>query len=47
VRGQRNRATILAALKSRLANTAELERTLALAEIAKIARFRLDDLVGA
>ena len=46
VRGQRDRAAILAALKSRLTNDAGTERAAALAEVAKIARFRLDDLVG-
>jgi 2-oxo-4-hydroxy-4-carboxy-5-ureidoimidazoline decarboxylase len=47
VRGQRDRAAILAALKTRMGHDAEQERVAALAEIAKIARFRLDDLMGA
>jgi 2-oxo-4-hydroxy-4-carboxy-5-ureidoimidazoline decarboxylase len=47
VRGQPDRATILAALKSRMSNGADRERAAALAEVFKIARFRLDDLVGA
>lgn len=45
VRGQRNRAAILSALQARLHNTADRERTTALAEVAKIARFRLQDLI--
>jgi 2-oxo-4-hydroxy-4-carboxy-5-ureidoimidazoline decarboxylase len=47
VRGQRDRAAILAALTARLANDAATERAAALAEVAKIARFRLDDLIAA
>jgi 2-oxo-4-hydroxy-4-carboxy-5-ureidoimidazoline decarboxylase len=46
VRGQRDRNAIIAALGTRLANTEKQERTTALAEVAKIARFRLDDLIG-
>ncbi len=46
VRGQRDRAAILQVLQHRLGNGVEVERATALAEIAKIARFRLDDLVG-
>jgi 2-oxo-4-hydroxy-4-carboxy-5-ureidoimidazoline decarboxylase len=45
VRGQRDRAAILAALSSRLRNSPDREQTTALAEVAKIARFRLDDLI--
>jgi 2-oxo-4-hydroxy-4-carboxy-5-ureidoimidazoline decarboxylase len=45
VRGQRDRAAILAALSARLQNSPDQERTAALAEVAKIARFRLDDLI--
>jgi 2-oxo-4-hydroxy-4-carboxy-5-ureidoimidazoline decarboxylase len=47
VRGQRDRAAILAALKARLRHSEQQERVAALAEIGKIARFRLDDLMGA
>ena len=46
VRGQRDRAAILAALEERLAHTAEQERAAALAEVGKIAAFRLQDLIG-
>jgi 2-oxo-4-hydroxy-4-carboxy-5-ureidoimidazoline decarboxylase len=46
VRGQRDRAAILAALTTRLAHDAPTERAAALAEVAKIARFRLDDLIA-
>jgi 2-oxo-4-hydroxy-4-carboxy-5-ureidoimidazoline decarboxylase len=46
VRGQRDRAAILAALTARLQNTPDQECATALAEVAKIARFRLDDLIG-
>ena len=46
VRGQRDRAAILAALKARLAHDAPTEQATALAEVAKIARFRLDDLIA-
>lgn len=45
VRGQRDRAAILAALSARLGNSPDQERAAALAEVAKIARFRLDDLI--
>jgi 2-oxo-4-hydroxy-4-carboxy-5-ureidoimidazoline decarboxylase len=47
VRGQRDRAAILAALIARLAHDAPTEQAAALAEVAKIARFRLDDLIAA
>lgn len=40
-----NRATILAAMKSRLNNSADAEFATALDEIEKIARLRLDDLL--
>ena len=46
VRGQRDRSAILAALQSRVRNPEEQERATALAEVAKIARFRLHDLVS-
>jgi 2-oxo-4-hydroxy-4-carboxy-5-ureidoimidazoline decarboxylase len=45
VRGQRDRAAILTALSFRLKNPPDQEQAIALAEVAKIARFRLDDLV--
>lgn len=45
VRGQRDRAAILAALAARVQNSLEQEITAALSEVAKIARFRLDDLI--
>jgi 2-oxo-4-hydroxy-4-carboxy-5-ureidoimidazoline decarboxylase len=45
VRGQRDRSAILAALTERLAHDAPTEQAAALAEVAKIARFRLDDLI--
>ena len=45
VRGQRDRAAILAALSSRIQNSPEQEMATSLAEVAKIARFRLDDLI--
>jgi 2-oxo-4-hydroxy-4-carboxy-5-ureidoimidazoline decarboxylase len=45
VRGQRDRAAILAALSARLANSPEQEMVASLAEVSKIARFRLDDLI--
>lgn len=45
VRGQRDRTAILAAMTVRLENSAEQELTTALAEVAKIARFRLDDRI--
>jgi 2-oxo-4-hydroxy-4-carboxy-5-ureidoimidazoline decarboxylase len=44
VRGQRDRAAILAALDLRIQHSREQEMAAALAEVAKIARFRLDDL---
>jgi 2-oxo-4-hydroxy-4-carboxy-5-ureidoimidazoline decarboxylase len=47
VRGQRDRAAILAALSARIRNDPEREMAAALAEVAKIARFRLDDLIMA
>jgi OHCU decarboxylase len=50
VRGQRDRSAILAALTARLAHDAPTEQAAALAalaEVAKIARFRLDDLIAA
>jgi 2-oxo-4-hydroxy-4-carboxy-5-ureidoimidazoline decarboxylase len=46
VRGQRERGAILAALQSRLRHPPEQERATALAEVAKIARFRLHDLIA-
>ena len=46
VRGQRDRAAILAALQSRMHNPPDQERATALAEVAKIARFRLHDLIA-
>ncbi|HVC62121.1 MAG TPA: 2-oxo-4-hydroxy-4-carboxy-5-ureidoimidazoline decarboxylase [Acetobacteraceae bacterium] len=46
VRGQRGRDAILAALQSRVRNAPEQERATALAEVAKIARYRLYDLVA-
>ena len=45
VRGQRDRAAILAALSKRIQHSPEQEMTAALAEVAKISRFRLDDLI--
>jgi 2-oxo-4-hydroxy-4-carboxy-5-ureidoimidazoline decarboxylase len=45
VRGQRDRAGIRAVLSLRLQNSPDREPTIALAEVAKIARFRLDDLI--
>jgi 2-oxo-4-hydroxy-4-carboxy-5-ureidoimidazoline decarboxylase len=45
VRGQRDRAAILSALSERLGHTPDDERACALAEVAKITRFRLDDLI--
>jgi len=45
VRGQRDRAAILAALSARSRHSAEQEIATALAEVAKITRFRLDDLI--
>ncbi len=46
VRGQRDRTAILAALTARLDHDAPTEQAAALAEVARIARFRLDDLIG-
>ena len=46
VRGQLDRGAILAALSKRVAHTPEQERAAALAEVAKIARFRLEDLIS-
>ena len=45
VRGQRDRVAIREALARRVRNTPDGERATALAEVAKIARFRLDDLI--
>ena len=45
VRGQRDRTAILAALSARIQHSVETELGTALAEVAKIARFRLDDLI--
>jgi 2-oxo-4-hydroxy-4-carboxy-5-ureidoimidazoline decarboxylase len=45
VRGQKNRAAILAALEVRLESTAEAEFETALAEVVRIAGFRLEALV--
>jgi 2-oxo-4-hydroxy-4-carboxy-5-ureidoimidazoline decarboxylase len=45
VRGQRDRAAILAALSRRFEQTVEAERETALAEVVKIAGFRLDALI--
>ncbi len=45
VRGQRDRAAILAALSRRVAHSNDQERATALAEVAKIARFRLEDMI--
>jgi 2-oxo-4-hydroxy-4-carboxy-5-ureidoimidazoline decarboxylase len=45
VRGQRDRTAILASLSARMKHTPERELKTALAEVAKIARFRLDDLI--
>ncbi len=46
VRGQRDRAAILRAMRERLGNPPDAERRRALAEVARIARFRLQDLLG-
>ena len=46
VRGQRDRAAILAALRARLAGTPAREQQTALAEVAKIAWFRLEDRIA-
>jgi 2-oxo-4-hydroxy-4-carboxy-5-ureidoimidazoline decarboxylase len=45
VKGQRDRAAILAALTRRFDATAEAERQAALGEVVKIAGFRLDALI--
>jgi 2-oxo-4-hydroxy-4-carboxy-5-ureidoimidazoline decarboxylase len=45
VRGQRDRAAILAALESRTSNSEKQEIDTAIAEVAKIAWFRLSDLI--
>jgi 2-oxo-4-hydroxy-4-carboxy-5-ureidoimidazoline decarboxylase len=47
VRGQKDRTAIEAALQARLAHTPVEEERIALAEVGRIARFRLDDLVAA
>lgn len=47
VRGQPDRAAILTAMSARMQHSPELEMATALAEVAKIARFRLDDLIDA
>jgi 2-oxo-4-hydroxy-4-carboxy-5-ureidoimidazoline decarboxylase len=46
VRGQRDRQAILRAIETRLGNTQAGEIDAAIAEVAKIAWFRLSDLVG-
>ena len=45
VRGQRDRAAILAALVARLRHSPDQERAAALAEVTEITRFRLNDLI--
>jgi 2-oxo-4-hydroxy-4-carboxy-5-ureidoimidazoline decarboxylase len=45
VRGQRDRTAIRLAMGERVKNAPEQERKTALAEVAKIARFRLEDLI--
>jgi 2-oxo-4-hydroxy-4-carboxy-5-ureidoimidazoline decarboxylase len=45
VKGQRDRAAILAALTHRFESTPAAEREVALAEVVKIAAFRLDALI--
>ncbi len=45
VKGQRDRTAILAALARRFESTPEAERQVALAEVVKIAGFRLDALI--
>jgi 2-oxo-4-hydroxy-4-carboxy-5-ureidoimidazoline decarboxylase len=47
VRGQRDRAAILAALEARQLASPAAEQATALAEVGKIARFRLDALIRA
>jgi 2-oxo-4-hydroxy-4-carboxy--5-ureidoimidazoline (OHCU) decarboxylase len=44
--GQRDRSAIFAALSARVQNSPEWGMAAALAEVVKIARFRLDDLIG-
>jgi 2-oxo-4-hydroxy-4-carboxy-5-ureidoimidazoline decarboxylase len=44
VRGQRDRTAILAAMRQRVTHSVDQERKAALAEVAKIARFRLEDM---
>jgi len=46
VRGQKDRAAILSALRARLAHAPAEELDLALGEVAKIGRFRLQDLIA-
>nr|WP_321986540.1 2-oxo-4-hydroxy-4-carboxy-5-ureidoimidazoline decarboxylase [uncultured Lichenicoccus sp.] len=46
VRGQRDPSAILAVMRRRLANTPAEEFETALGEVARIARYRLDDLVA-
>ena len=46
VRGQRDRAAILGAMEKRLGNAPDVERRRAFAEVARIARFRLQNLLG-
>ena len=46
VRGQRDRNAIIAAMTQRVSHTPEQEHRSALAEAAKIARFRLEDLIA-
>jgi 2-oxo-4-hydroxy-4-carboxy-5-ureidoimidazoline decarboxylase len=46
VRGQRDRTAILAALAARSQHVPDQEHAAALKEVAKIARFRLDDLIA-
>ncbi len=46
VKGQRDRAAILAALSRRFESAPEAEQQAALAEVVKIAGFRLDALIG-
>jgi 2-oxo-4-hydroxy-4-carboxy-5-ureidoimidazoline decarboxylase len=47
VRGQKDRLAILEALLARLEHAPEVEQRAALAEVGKITRFRLDDLIPA
>ena len=46
VRGQKNRGAIIAALDARCLATVDEECVAALREVAKIARFRIDDLIA-